>query len=453
MTTRSLVRIIILAILALISTHAALGATGDDKSGRDSLPLPVQPLTCSLPVLASTPPATPPPPASGTTSIVTGSSAPFASVQSFPEIQNSFKWKGSGFDVRSDGSEIPLQANTAYLFHVTTWTRNSDPKKAANLTTSTWYLYSQDHLNKEYVKRRATPPIWGDQPLVYGLNPVVLFVVEGPDNSSCKANGCYPTSDNFSVNTSYAISLSQQIPSYINDGITLLTTAIGAAGTGGIHTAIAVDNSPPPKPEIRVCIKDIPIDATGKHLPYDVTINFTQSVPSKDDPSKTTDGPALNRTVHALDRSPVGFGMGMNLYRVRETQITDDKGTVNSSDANRVNVYAFADLYWPVSLYRPSNWFYPHVLAGVPINGQPLHRPFVGLSQPIPGLEKWLGFSISGFGGVVFLREKQPPDLSVVGQSLDPAKFESSLQVHWIRKSMFGIELPVGQLIGKFKSK
>jgi hypothetical protein len=143
--------------------------------------------------------------------------------------------------------------------------------------------------------------------------------------------------------------------------------------------------------------------------------------------------------------------MGIN-FPFKQTQISDNGGTVNSSLSHRMNVYAFADLN-AAFLWRPTNWFYPHGIGGMPINGQPLHRLFAGLAQPLPFVEKYTTFPISVFGGLVFLREQQPGDLTVVGTMVTAGAFQTSLKTHWVRKPMFGVELPVGQLLGRIKPK
>jgi hypothetical protein len=117
-----------------------------------------------------------------------------------------------------------------------------------------------------------------------------------------------------------------------------------------------------------------------------------------------------------------------------------------------LNVYAFGDVN-PFFLWRPKNWYYPHAVGGLPVTGQPLHRMFVGISEPIPFAEKYTTFPVYLFGGSIFLREKQPTNLSVVGTMVDAGTFQSSLKVHWVRKPMFGIEVPVGQLLGRIKPK
>jgi hypothetical protein len=223
--------------------------------------------------------------------------------------------------------------------------------------------------------------------------------------------------------------------------------------SGGAHIESLVgDDAKPVQPDIPVCSESFVLDSSGKHLPYDIAFTFNQSIPSSDnDASKNRQiGPAITRTIHALNRGAWGLGMGVD-FPFKETQISDDKGTVTSSVSHRINVYAFGDFH-PAFWWRPKNYYYPHILGGMPINGQPLHRLFAGLAQPLP-LETLTSFPISIFGGAVFLREQQPTDLTVVGQMVDAGTFQSALKTHWVRKTMFGIEVPVGQLLGKIKSK
>jgi hypothetical protein len=430
--------------LSVLLATSSFGFSGSDRGSKDTPPLPPKEFACTLtvngpppaPAVTPAPQATVTPtpqaavtPAAAATpvQIPTGDKGPF---ESFPTMKDSFEWSQSGFQ----GIVGNPDPNTAYIFHVTTWVAG-DSANSFSLATSAWYLYSLNHWNTKMMKLRSTPLFNGDDPLMYGLNSAVLIAIQGADG-------------NISANTitgtlagTYNISLAQQKPANITNLIATTNALLGAAGVKG---ALTIEGIP-------LCVESIEIPAVGKQLPYDITFAFTQTVPSKDDPKKTTDGPATNRTVHALDREYWDIGMGANFLGVRQTLITDSNGTVASSVSNRVNAYVFGD-FVPFAHLRPSDWYYPHIVAGLPINGQPLHSPFAGLSQPIPLVEKYFSFPLSVFGGVVFMRERIPATLTV-GQTADTATFNADLHTHWVRKRMFGVELPVLQLISKIKPK
>jgi hypothetical protein len=112
-----------------------------------------------------------------------------------------------------------------------------------------------------------------------------------------------------------------------------------------------------------------------------------------------------------------------------------------------VSAYGFFDFY-PFFWRWPKNDLFPHVAAGIPLSGQPLHRPFVGFSEPIPWLQKSTTFPISVFGGVVFMRERYPSTLAV-GAAADSATFNNNLTTHWVRKALFGVDLPLTKLVSK----
>jgi len=403
----------------------------DDNGSKDTPPLAPQEFTCIFGASTASPKPSPSPsPAPTSIELNTGKGGAFSS---FPTaMADSFKWKGSGFDAL-----VPqLDPKKAYIFHITTWgPPDSSTGSAPSLKTSSWYLYSLSHLDKRTMVLRRTPPLTGNDPLMYGLSSAVLLAIQAPDGI-----------DSATLKGTYTISISQQAAANLSNTVAVVNALLGATGIkGALRTNIPKENA--------ACVETIDIPVIGESLPYDVSLSFTQTVPSKDDPSKASDGPALKRTIHALDREFWDIGMGMNVLGVKETQITDANGKVTSSVTTRVNAYAFADVYFPEAYFRPKNWFYPHVIMGLPINGKPLHSPFAGLSEPLPFVEKYFGVPVSVFGGIVFLQERIPASLSFVGQNLDQDDFNKILIPHWVKKPMYGVELPLGQLIGKIKSK
>jgi len=125
---------------------------------------------------------------------------------------------------------------------------------------------------------------------------------------------------------------------------------------------------------------------------------------------------------------------------------------VTASVTRHVDVYGFLALY-PFAGKYPKNSFAPHFTAGLPFAGQPLHRSFVGASEKLPWIEKAVGIPVNVFGGVAFLQE-QLSTLAVGTKAADTATFTNSLHRHWVRKGMFGLEVPVSALVGKIgKSK
>lgn len=78
---------------------------------------------------------------------------------------------------------------------------------------------------------------------------------------------------------------------------------------------------------------------------------------------------------------------------------------------------------------------------GVPLATKPLHRPFAGIGTGI--FKSPIKFNI--FAGVVFLRERVPRTLSE-GDAATPSQLESDLHPRWVRKFMFGINIPIRQI-------
>lgn len=340
----------------------------------------------------------------------------------------------------------PADLNTTYVFHVIIWA--SDPStKAPVIKSSSWYAY---RFRNGTLTQKWNPPLNGNEPLLYGAPASQLITVR------VLPKGVLPEGMP-SVALTYAVALTQKTPenqANLASAITAVLGAGGAAKEGAVET-VCVDTLPPfnqTKPAM--------------HLPYDIAITITPAgktdappaaktavapagktgaAPAATDAAKSSD--SISRTLHALDKEWWDISIAVSIPGVKETQITDVSSKVVSSVVNRVSAYGFFDFY-PFFWRWPKNGLFPHVAGGIPLSGQPLHRPFVGLSEPIPLLQKSTTFPISVFGGVVFMRERYPSTLAV-GAAADAATFNNNLSTHWVRKALFGADLPLTKLISK----
>jgi hypothetical protein len=445
--------------------------------------------------------------------------------------------------------------NTAYIFHVTSWTDGSSKAEGGVpvMQSSYWYVYRCGNDGRCAVK--YTPPLNGTTPLLYNPKSANLISIEAFPTVPANTEKPIPAT----ASLSYSISVTHQTPGNISSLTSVLTAILGAKAPTKAVGALAVE-----KPTRAVCVTQYSIDVTD--LPYDIKFTVTDKTaaakaamdkaaaaidkaaadqPATDKAIKAaiaaadavkaaadkaaedkamkeaiaaadavkaavdkaaadqaaadqamkatgtgnpdavkaavdqavvdratadtdmkaamaTGNPvtvkaavdqaiktaaakaapdaaagntasSFTQTFHALDREWWDLGIGMNTIPLRETVVTTANGKTTLSSVNRINPYGFFDVYPFFAKFPKNDLRAPHFQVGVPLSGQPLHRPYVGIGEPLPWIEQYLGFPVDVFGGVAFMR----------------SQYSSTQNPHWVKKRMIGVELPVGQLLGK----
>jgi hypothetical protein len=117
---------------------------------------------------------------------------------------------------------------------------------------------------------------------------------------------------------------------------------------------------------------------------------------------------------------------------------------VTPSKVTHTDAYAFFDVYLLEhfsSLPANQSWI-PHINAGIPITGQTLHRPYVGLAENLGFLTKYakLNIPLSVFAGPVFMKQQ--------------VELPGTTTLKWDRatKMIYGIELPISSITNYLKS-
>jgi hypothetical protein len=141
--------------------------------------------------------------------------------------------------------------------------------------------------------------------------------------------------------------------------------------------------------------------------------------------------------------------VGLPVQSVRELRFKSDGNRVFAESKEKQSIYGFLNIY-PKAVDLKSDKFFtvPHFVLGVPLASKPLHRPFVGVGT---GLFK-MPIKFNLFAGIVFIRERVPRTLGE-GAAATTGQLEADLHTRWVRKAMFGINLPVSQIKDAIKSK
>jgi len=159
---------------------------------------------------------------------------------------------------------------------------------------------------------------------------------------------------------------------------------------------------------------------------------------------------SFKRTFRSQDKEYWDIGLSVPIPGVNETIYTLSNGVAKSSVTRRVDVYGFFDIY-PLAHWFDKRGPAPHFNVGLPVNGQPFHRPFFGAAE---NLTNWTGLrrhgfplELSVFAGVVYMRVQIPTQMTSGGTTttiLTPTRTV---------KPLYGAELSVTDLLGKLGGK
>lgn len=171
-------------------------------------------------------------------------------------------------------------------------------------------------------------------------------------------------------------------------------------------------------------------------LPADVTV--TGQVVTTDKSA----GQAFTKTFDNEGFSHWDISIGIPVTGIKDVQYASD-GTVQAKNVSKATAYGLFHYYpYAVDLKGAYPW-YPSVVGGLSLTGQPLNKPFVGLST---GIHKPLPITLNFFAGAVFNKVFAPATLKV-GSSASPLQLQSDLKSHRVTKLLYGIDIPITQFV------
>jgi hypothetical protein len=198
----------------------------------------------------------------------------------------------------------------------------------------------------------------------------------------------------------------------------------------------------------------------GQGGPSDQDVSDSQGAPAANnrEPQGSQNTPApcsLSKTVTHFDPEFWDVSVGMAIPGPIEmtykssastsTSSSTSSTTVTPSKVTHTDAYAFFDLYLGEFSSRtlPTNLsMFPHLNAGIPLTGQTLHRPYVGLAENLGFLTKHvkLNIPLSVFAGPVFMKQQ--------------TEAPGTTTLKWDRatKMIYGVELPISSITNYLKS-
>lgn len=142
------------------------------------------------------------------------------------------------------------------------------------------------------------------------------------------------------------------------------------------------------------------------------------------------------------------FSLAVSVPGVREPRYSAADPAATPSVTRHTDLYGMLDIY-PFARFDGKESAFPHLIVGLPVTGKPFYRPFFGVGQNVTswtGLER-IGFPLrlSVFAGLVYMRQQY-----VVGNpDATPSAPALVIQQGRSLKAMYGIEVPLGALVGK----
>ena len=170
--------------------------------------------------------------------------------------------------------------------------------------------------------------------------------------------------------------------------------------------------------------------------------------------SAVPDGPPIEQSKERTNtyvnegRFHWDVSVGLPVQSVRQLEFKTDGNRVTTAAQGKQSVYGFLNIFLkPQDLKGDDFLTVPHLVFGVPLATKPLHRPFAGIGTGV--YKSPIKFNI--FAGIVFIRERVPRTLNE-GDVATPSELESDLRPRWVRKFMFGINIPIRQIKDAIKT-
>jgi hypothetical protein len=315
-----------------------------------------------------------------------------------------------------------FKAGDYLLMHVIKWNDQQKVDQKIEPSRELWALFQgkDNAADPMHVEWKPQPDVTNNKTFntrIFGSKRVVVLLIHLHTP---------PTWD-----VKYKVEINQRMPTPIQNVLTLAA----AIGGGGLRK--------PDQPKdiwgarlmlIRYPASDLVVKVTT------ITANSSKVEQAKDYSKKY-----LNEGRYRWDVS-----VGLPIKSIRELQYkTDANNRVTTSAKERQSVYGFLNIFLKKADLSSEDFLsLPHLVFGVPLASKPLQHPFAGLGYGVYKTPIKFNF----FAGVVFNREMVPRTLNV-GNSATSDQLESDLRARWVRKFMFGVNIPISQIKDAIKNK
>jgi len=326
-------------------------------------------------------------------------------------------------------AESPWQHDDYVIVHLVKWPDSDPPAQSGNtvkyeVEKEKWYLYRNV---SEKGPADFQPETVQEATRIYGKRRVAVLLVH------------LTARDSWDIK--YAVNVEKKTPAPIQNVIDLAGIILG----GAKRTAPEQSEKQPSYWGGRLLVlADIPSDITVQSNIAFLPSRQMLAEKGAEDEDKPTQQPKNYSKVYDNEgRYHWDVSAGIPLKGFKEVTYSVENGQVTAKEITRQNAYGFLNLFLnPKGVDTKGEEFIktPHLVLGVPISGKPLDRPFAGLGMGF--YKPKVKFNL--FAGVVFNRIREPQTLAN-GQTASEAQLQSDLQTRWVRKFLFGINLPIKQ--------
>jgi hypothetical protein len=360
-------------------------------------------------------------------------------------LTSQINWTNSVSPIDAAKPIPTINADTVYVISLTEWQAAAGKY---SLISSGWYVYTSDGTNLILANETNS----ADKPVLpYGSKNVALLAMQVITST---AGGTF---DDIVTKNPFYTTFGVSVTKVNAENWSNLGAVFGAFF--GVGKGLAATTATP------VCIEEAS-DISIQNLPSDLNVTVTLTpgsaagAPGKpgdaSDPVvcvQSSQACTVAHTFNDAGKEWWDINLGLTIPGIRETTFSLDEksSTVTSSISRHTDVYGFFSIYWPISYWRPKDSNWPHLDVGIPFSGQPLHRPFFGAAEKIPGLEKLLSMPVSVYGGAIRLIEQRTS--LTVGSTTDATTFAGALNkksVSW--RGVVGLEFQVSSLLSKIGS-
>jgi len=311
-------------------------------------------------------------------------------------------------------NKFALAANDYVIIHVVRWKDKASGADEQEIDKQNWYIYSPA---KGWTQEQFTT-----EKHIQGVGQIYLLYIHLNRDS------------NASYSSSYTVTVTSKLPTYLNNLFNLLGayTSLGGAGTARAGGKNA--------PNIWGYSR-IPIEYKTSDI--DITPQFAFM---KDSACTTPSGSqAKNVTAIKIDnegKSFIDFSVGVPISKISQLQFDTTANTISPQKVDTTNAFALVNLYYPkVDLKHSTFSWVPHFVGGVAFAKQPLHKDLFAAG--------WGPVFAQFYIGVLLVKEQ-----SLQGHgcgSTAPANAGASVTSHFCPQLSYGLNIPVGGLTAALK--
>ena len=315
-----------------------------------------------------------------------------------------------------DQSDKALDAQikkASFIIHVVLWAAPAGTGGAATQTVQeqSWYVYTKGKLSMN--------------PRLYGARDFYFIYLH------------LNVASNYRSKYQFAITKTTPLPlQNLNTLLSFITTAGAAAGQG---KTLKAEEQPPKESwggrEISSDCSTADIVITPGVVGLKTSVPGAQDAGSKSGDSN--DAFSTPQTFHNEVASWWDVSVAFPVTSVNQLKFDSTANGLVPSKIDKKSLYGLVNLYWlpaqRMDIAKNGFSWYPSIIAGIPMAGQPLHKPLFGMAWGPPLAQLYFG-------------------TAVVKQPVAPTGTSSSACTGWCPQFSFGIDFGVKALAGKAKS-